>query len=172
MPNKDYGVIETTKWFVPAVAAQAEDAIFEVDGLGAGAGHQSASLDIGVAAVARLFEWRAFCQFATTPVLNEQVLIAIKTMGSSASATAHPDNDDGTGDSAISTRNKFDHGPHFIGSIVVNEAAANIEMVASGQIWIRARAIQVLFWNDAVDALTTDVDENGFMLTPVPAELQ
>lgn len=171
MPNLINVNPETTLWFVPAAATQAEDAIFEVDGLASGAGQQSAQHDFGVAARSALFEWRAFVQFATAPVLGETVDIYLKTAGSSASATAHPDNDDGTGDAAVSAEDKL-RNLHFIGSIVVDEAVANIEMVASGIVEIRARAVQVVFWNATADALTTDVNENGFMLTPVPDEVQ
>lgn len=171
MANKNYAVTESTLWFVPATATQAEDAIFEVDGLGAGAGQQSAQLDLGTTARSQLYEWRAFVQFATTPVLKERIDIYLKTAGSSSSATAHPDNDDGTGDAAVSAINKLDN-LHLLGSIIVDEAAANIEMVASDFIEIRARAVQIVFWNATADAFTTDVNESGFMLTPVPDELQ
>ena len=61
---------------------------------------------------------------------------------------------------------------HLIGSIIVDEAAENVEMVASGTIEIAARAFNVVFWNGSADALTNDVDENGFMLSPVPYEVQ
>ena len=162
---------DTTIWFVPDAATQAQDAIFEVDGLGAGAGHQSAQHDFGVAAHSALYEWKAFVQFATAPVLKEVVDIYLKTAGTDVSATAHPDNDDGTGDLAVSAEDKLKN-LHYIGSIVVDQATLGIEMVASGIVEIRARAIQVVFWNATADALTTDENENGFFLTPVPDEVQ
>ncbi len=171
MANKILRVIDTTLFFVPAAAAQAEDAIFEVDGLGAGAGHQSAHLDLAVTAKSRLYEWAAFVQFASAPVLGEIIRIYLKTAGNSASATIHPLNDDGTTSVAVSAEDKLNN-LHQIGSLVVDQAAANIEMVARGFVEISARAVAVVFWNAAVDALTTDVDENGFMLTPVPDEIQ
>ena len=102
MSNLIYVNPEATLWFVPAAAAQAEDEAFEVHNLASGAGRQSDYLDLGVAARARRYEWRAFVQFATTPVVGEIVRIYLKTLGSSASATAHPDNDDGTGEGAVS----------------------------------------------------------------------
>jgi hypothetical protein len=171
MANLIYKNSEATLWFVPATATQAEDAAFEVHSLAAAAGRQSAQYDFGVAAVAGLYEWRAFVQFATAPIVGEVVNIYLKTAGSSASATAHPDNDDGTGESAVSaldkTRNLL-----FLGVIVVDEAVADIEMVASGYVYIAARAVQVVFWNATADALTADVNESGFMLTPIPDEVQ
>jgi hypothetical protein len=169
--NLIYRNRETTIWFVPATASQAEDAAFEVHNLASSAGRQSAQYDIGEGAVSAIYEWRAFVQFATTPVLGEQVDIYLKTAGSSAAATTHPDNDDGTSEGAVSASDKLNN-LHWIGSIIVDEAAADIEMVASGTVEIRARAIQVVFWNATADALTNDVDENGFMLSPVPDEVQ
>ena len=171
MANLVYINPETTIWFVPAAAAQAEDAAFECHNLAAAAGVQSAHYDFGVAAHSGWYEWRAFVQFATTPVLTEVVNIYLKTSGSSASATAHPDNDDGTGAGAVSAVAKLNN-LQWLGSIVVDEAAENIEMVASGVVFIGARGINVVFWNASADALTNDVDENGFMLTPIPSEVQ
>lgn len=171
MASKIYQVRETTLFFVPAAAAQAETQIFELDSLGAGAGVQSAIHDLAETARAGWYEWRAFLQFATTPVLDENVAFAIKTAGSSLASTTHPDNDDGTTAGAVSAVEKFEV-LHQIGSVVVDEAAANIEMVASGLVWIAARSIQIAAWNYSVDALTTDVDENGFFLSPVVWENQ
>ena len=171
MANLIYRNSETTLFFVPAAAAQAETRIFELDSLGAGAGIQSAIHDLGEGAIARIYEWRAFIQFATAPVVNETVDFYIKTAGNSASSTGHPDNDDGTTAGAVSAEDKLKN-LHFIGSIVVDEAVQDIEMVASGTILITARAFQVVAWNATADALTTDVDENGFWLSPAPDEIQ
>lgn len=171
MPNLVYVNPAATLWFVPAAATQAEDAIFEVDGLASGAGQQSAQYDFGVAAHSRRYEWRAFVKFATAPVVGETVDVYLKRAGSSASATAHPDNDDGTGDLAVSNSDKLNN-LQYLGSIVVDEAALGIEMVASDHVEISARAIQVVFWNASADGLSTDVDASGFMLTPVPDEIQ
>lgn len=171
MANLIFRNRETTLFFVPAAAAQAETQIFELDSLGSGAGVQSAIHDLGEAAISRIYEWRAFIQFATVPVLGETVDFYIKTAGNSASSTGHPDNDDGTTSSAVSAEDKLKN-LHFIGPIVVDEAAANIEMVASGTIRISARAFQVVAFNSTADGLTTDVDENGFWLSPVPDEIQ
>jgi hypothetical protein len=171
MANLVYRNRETTLWFVPATATQAEDAAFEVQSLASGAGRQSAQHDLGEGAISGWYEWRAFVQFATTPVLAETVDIYLKTAGSSASATAHPDNDDGTAEGAVSAIDKLNN-LHWLGSIVVDQATADIEMVASGFVYIAARAINVVFWNATADALTSDVNENGFMLSPVPDEVQ
>lgn len=168
MANKLYQHDETTLWFVPAAAAQAEDAIFEVDGLASGAGRQSTMLDLGTAARSSLFAWRAWCQFATTPVLAEVIDLYIKT---GDTVTTHDDNDDGGTDAAVSSINKLKN-LLKIGSIVVDEAVADVPMAASGVIYLPHREVGVVWWNSTADALTTDVDENGFSLTPVPPEAQ
>jgi hypothetical protein len=171
LANLIYRNREATLWFVPAAAAQAEDYAFEMHNIAAAAGRQSAQCDLGEGAVAQIYEWRAFVQFATAPVVGETVDFYLKTAGSSASATAHPDNDDGTGSAAVSAVDKLNN-LHYLGSIVVDEAVADIEMVASGTVYITARAFNVVMWNATADALTNDVDENGFMLSPVPDEVQ
>jgi len=171
MANLIYRNRETTLWFVPAAAAQAEDAAFEVHNLASGAGRQSAQYDLGEGAVSALYEWRAFVQFATAPVVSETVDIYLKRAGSSAAATTHPDNDDGVAEGAVSAENKLNN-LQWIGCITVDETVADVEMVASGEVFITARAVQVVFWNSTADALTNDVDENGFMLSPVPMEIQ
>lgn len=171
MPNLIYRNREATLWFVPAAAAQAEDAAFEVHNLAAGAGRQSAQYDLGEGAVAAQYEWRAFVQFATAPVVGETVDIYLKRAGSDAAATTHPDNDDGVAEGAVSAEDKLSN-LQWIGCIRVDEAVADVEMVASGEVFIIARAVQVVFWNSTADGLTNDVDENGFMLSPVPMEIQ
>lgn len=171
MANLIYQNPETTIWFVPATAAQAETEAFECHNLASGAGRQSDYYDRGVAATPALYEWAAFVQFADTPVLKERIDIYLKPMGTSASATAHPSNDDGTGEGAVSAIAKLDN-LLYLGSIVVDEAAANIEMVKRGEVFLTCRAFQVVFWNASADALTNDVDENGFFMTPIPDEIQ
>jgi len=156
---------------VPAAAAQAEDYAFEMHNIAAGAGRQSAAWDRGVAATPALYEWCAFVQFATAPVVNETVDFYLKPMGSDASATAHPANDDGTASAAVSAADKLKN-LIYIGSIVVDQATADIEMVARGTVFLSARGYNIVMWNATADALTNDVDENGFYMTPIPDEIQ
>ena len=152
--------------FAPAAATDS-DVTFDVDDIASGAGQQSAQHDFGVDPRARRFTWRAFVQFATAPVVGELVRIYLKTQDT----VGHPDNDDGTGDAAVSAEDKL-RNLRYIGSIVVDQAAINIEMVASGDVEISQRYVQVVFWNATADAFTADNNENGFSLTPVPDEIQ
>jgi hypothetical protein len=171
MANLVYQNSATTIWFVPAAATQAEDYAFEMHNIASGAGRQSAAWDRGVAAVPALYEWCAFVQFATTPVLGETVDFYLKPMGSDASATAHPANDDGTTSAAVSAEDKLNN-LQWIGSIVVDEATADVEMVARGVVYLTARGYNIVMWNSTADALTNDDDENGFYMTPIPDEIQ
>ncbi len=171
MANLVYQNPETTIWFVPAGAAQAEDYILELDTLAAGAGIQSAHWDRGVAAQPAMYEWACFVQFATPAVLNETVSIYLKPSGTSASATAHPANDDGTGAGAVSAEDKLNN-LQLIGVISVDQAAQDIEMVARGVVYLTARGYNVVIFNDSADALSADEDENGFYMTPIPDEIQ
>ena len=171
MANLIYQNPEATIWFVPAGATQAEDAAFEMFNVASGAGVQSAIYDRGVAATPAWFEFTAFIQFIATPVLKETVDFYIKPSGTSASATAHPANDDGTTASAVSAIAKLDN-LQWIASIVVDQATADIEMVCRAPLFISARAFQIVMWNASADGLTNDDDENGAFLTPIPDEVQ
>ena len=168
MANLIYRNRESTILFLPA--SQAETVIFECDGLAAGAGIGSANHDLGEGAIARIYEWVAFAQLDATPVLDETIDVYLKTSGNSASATIRPLNDDGYA-VALSSPNKLKN-LHFIGAIVCDEAAANIEFVARGRILIDARAVSVVWDNNMTPATTTDEAESGFYLSPVPDEIQ
>ena len=171
MPNLIYQNPETTIWFVPATAAQAEDFAFECHNLATGAGIQSAHWDRGVGAVPAMYEWAAFVQFISTPVLGETVSVYLKPSGSSASATAHPANDDGTTAGAVSAEDKLKN-LQLIGVLSVDQATQDIEMVIRGVAYLTARGYNIVFWTDSADGLRNDVDENGFFMTPIPDEIQ
>ena len=166
MTNLIYQSDGTALWFVPAAAAQAEDAAFEMHNIATTVGRQSAQQDLGSGARASFYHWRAWVQFATTPVVGEIVRFYVKTSDGN-----YPDNDDGTTEGALSAEDKL-RNLHYIGAIQVDEAAADVEMVASGMIEIRARYINIVMYNATVDSLTNDVDENGFVLIPVPDQIQ
>lgn len=171
MANKIYQNPEATIWFVPAAAAQAATEPFEIHNLASAAGRMSDPIDRGTNARPAEFAWCAFCQWATPAVLKQTIDVYLKYMGTSASATAHPTNDDGVAEGAVSAIDKLSN-LDYLGSIVVDQAAQDIATVARGTVHITARGYQVVFWNASDDALTNDVDENGFFLTPVPDEIQ
>lgn len=140
--------------------------VITLTSLAAGAGRQGALDDFGAAARPRRFVWRAWVLFATTPVPGERIDIYIKTSDGS-----HPDNDDGTGDAAVSAEDKLRNLTH-IGSIIVDEASTTPEFVASGDIQISSQWAAPVFWNATADALSSTALDHGFQLTPVPDEIQ
>jgi len=165
MANKVYVNPETPIVFAPATAT-VSNVTFEVDALANGAGYQSAQHDLGTAPRSRMFAWRAFTQCQLTPVVGNIIRVYLKT-----SDGTYADNDDGTGDLAVSAENKLKN-LKYIGAIIVDEAAANIPFVASGLVSITSRYVQVVFWNASGATLTTDVNEHGFILQAIPDEIQ
>jgi hypothetical protein len=129
------------------------------------AGRQGALHDFGVAARSRRFVWRAWIKPGTTRVVGERVELYLKTSDGS-----HPDNDDGTGDIAVSSSDKL-RNLKPIGVIQIDENAA-VEMANSGEIEISARHAGPVFWNATANSLSSTATDYGFSLTPVPDEIQ
>jgi len=165
MPNLIYVQPETdVKW-----QETSGDLVITLNNLAAGAGRQGAVKDFGAAtAKSRWYEWRFFCQFATAPVVGEIVEIYLKFGGDD---TPHYDNDDGTGDIAVSAGDKRKN-LRLIGVLVVDEAATGVIMSASGVVEITHRYVMPVIWNATADNLVATNNLNGFSLTPVPDEVQ
>jgi len=107
---------------------------------------------------------------ATAPVVGESVDIYLKT----APDGANYDNDDGDGtDIAVSAEDKLNN-LHYLGSIIVDEAAADVPMQASGIVEIAAEKVAPVFWNATADNLDDDVSTTDlkFSLIPAPFEIQ
>ena len=136
--------------------------------LAAGAGRQSAQHDFTDSARAYIYRWRAWCSFTTDPVVGETVDWYYK---SGLTASTILDNADGTGDIALSSVDKLKN-LHYIGSIVVDEAAAATVFVASGTIAIHERFINIVCYNDTADALSATALDMGFSLTPLSIQGQ
>jgi hypothetical protein len=162
MANKIYVVGETAITWQDTSGTKA----MTLNNLASGAGRQGAVQDLGTAAKSRQYMWRAFCQFATAPVVNEIVQIFLKTTDGTS-----PDNDDGTGDIAVSSADKLQN-LIYLGAIVVDEAATGIKMVGHGIIEIPQKEVMPIFWNDTADNLVATNNLNGFSLTPIPSEIQ
>ena len=162
MPSKIYINPEATTTWTDATG----DLAMTLNNLASGAGRQGAQKDLGSAARPFWYEWRAFVEFATTPVIGERVDIFLKT-----SDGTHPDNDDGTGNIAVSNEAKL-RNLQYIGSVLVDEAALTVEMVAAGVVQIAARYVNPVFWNRTADNLVASNNQSGFVLTPLPFEIQ
>lgn len=134
------------------------------------AGRQGAVHDFGDASVtprAREFAWRFYCQFATLPVVGEIVEIYWK----SGDGTNY-DNDDGTGDIALSATDKT-RNLLLLGVLVVDEAATGVTMsVSGGPIELPHRYGMPVIYNATADNLVASNNLNGFDLIPIPMESQ
>lgn len=138
---------------------------FTPTSLGAAAGRQGAHHDFGTASAGRRFAWRAWVKPGGTRVVGEVVEIYLKTSDGS-----HPDNDDGTGDIAVSAADKR-RNLMYIGCLQIDENAA-VEMVASGVVELLHRYGAPVFWNATANALSSTAGDFGFSMTPVPDEIQ
>ena len=67
--SKAYYLPETKHEFL----ASGGDVVLTLTSLGAGAGRQSADLDLGASAQPFMFRWRAWVKFATAPVVGETI---------------------------------------------------------------------------------------------------
>ena len=160
--SKAYYLPETKHEFL----ASGGDVVLTLTSLGAGAGRQSADLDLGASAQPFMFRWRAWVKFAIAPVVGETIDLYLKTNDGT-----HYDNDDGTGDAAVSAEDKLKN-LHFLGSIVVDEASATPEFSASGTIAIYERYLQVVVWNATANALSATAADHGVYLEEIPQQGQ
>lgn len=164
MPNKIYQATESTITFRDSAGS----AVFTCTSLASGAGRQSALYDLTTNDRSTKYAWRAFMKFATTPVVGEIIRIYLKT-----SDGTNPDNDDGTGDAAVSAEDKL-RNLKFIGNIIVDEASTTPTFVASSDepIQLPHKEVAVVFWNATADAFSSTAADHGFDLIPVPDEIQ
>lgn len=161
MANKIYQIDESAITWLSSGGTES----FTPTSLGSGAGRQGAIHDFGASARSRLFAWRAWLKPGGTRVVGEVVRLYWKS-----SDGTHPDNDDGTGDIAVSSSDKL-RNLLPIGLITIDENAA-VEMVASGFIELPARHGGPVWWNATANALSSTAGDFGFSLTPVPDEVQ
>ncbi len=141
--------------------------------LASGAGRQGALWDIHNAAGTpnglgttrtNRFRWRFFCQFNTAPVVGQLVGIYAKTGNTTDGAY---DNDDGTGNIAVSAEDKL-RNLTLLNVLVVDEASAGVEMSVGGIVELDDEDFMPVVWNFTDDALHATAANNGFDLTPLP----
>lgn len=161
MANKVYQALETAITWLSTGGTEA----FTPTSLATASGRQGAHHDFGTASVARRFAWRAWIKPGATRVVGETVDVYLKT-----SDGTHHDNDDGTGDIAVSSIDKL-RNLMFLGAIEIDENAA-VEMVCSGVVELMHRYGAPVFWNRTTNALSTTATDFGFSMTPVPDEIQ
>jgi hypothetical protein len=161
MPNKIYQKDETAVTWLASGGTN----LFTPTSLATATGRQGAHHDFGVSARPRLFAWRAWVKPGATRVVGEGIRVYLKT----SDGTRH-DNDDGTGDIALSHSDKL-RNVRQLGAIVIDENAA-VEMVAGGIVEIGARYAAPIFYNGTANTLSATAADFGFSLTPIPDEIQ
>lgn len=166
MPNKIYTNHETTITWRDSGGTE----LMTLASLAAGAGRNGALHDRGAAPRATKYHWKFFCQFNTTPVVDEVVEIYLRE-GGVAAAVERPTNDDGTGDVALSSTNKLKN-LKLLSALTVDEASTAAVMSVEGTFRSAARHLGPVIMNQAADALHATAANNGFDLTPIPDEVQ
>ncbi len=144
------------------------DQLFTPTSLANGAGHQGARHDLygALGAASDRYEWRLAFQLTGTPTVGDNVRVYLATWDEGG---GRGDNDDGTGDIAVSAEDKL-RNLHWIGNVQVDEAVV-VETVGSGIVTIISRYVSPVVWNEAIAwSATATVFE--FSLTPVPPESQ
>lgn len=165
MANKVNQVIETAITWL----ASGGTAVLTLTSLAAGAGRQGAFHDLGATARSPRYTWRFWMKFASAPAVGEVIEIYLKTADAS---NAHPDNDDGTGDAAVSAEDKL-RNLMLLGTLVIDEASSTPEFaVGGGPVEIAQQCVAPVIWNrSAGDAFSGTAGDHGFSLSPVPYEI-
>ena len=145
-----------------------DDVDWSTEAIANGAGRQSAQWDRGADGTARpgWYRYRFYTQAQATPTLGATCRLYLKT-----SDGTHADNDDGTGDAAVSAEDKL-RNLDILQPAIVDEAAANIEYSATGIVHITARYVQAVLWNAMGSAVTNDAAETKLVLTETFPEVQ
>ena len=161
MPNKIYQLQETAITWLASGGTYA----FTPTSLGSAAGRQGAYGDLGTTSRGRWFAYRAWLKPGGTRVVGEYIEVCLTT----GDGTRY-DNDDGTGDIAVSSVDKL-RNLRRLRPIIVDENAA-VEMGSSGYVFIEQRYVAPVFWNRSANTLSSTAGDFGFSLTPIPDEVQ
>lgn len=103
---------------------------------------------------------------ATAPTVGDRIYVYWLTSDGTS-----PDNDDGTGDIALSAEDKLKN-LMPLGSIIIDEASTAPVFVKSGFLSHKHRYGHPVFFNDTGVALSSTPADHGFSLLPVPLQGQ
>lgn len=150
------------------------DLALTFNNLAAGAGRQGAQKDWGALSTARptRYKYRLVVQFASTTSLavGERVDLYWKS-GDDAGGTTDYDNDDGTGDIALSSTDKLNN-LRFLKSLYVDEVATGVDMQISGEFEDLARHGGPVVVNNASENLVASNNVCYVVVTPVFDDIQ
>lgn len=134
--------------------------------LASGSGRQGAYHDFGTAALARRGKLRVFLKPGATRVVGE--LIGIYWLSGDGT---HYDNDDGTGDIAVSSIDKL-RNPTFLGYIEIDENAAVDMSIVIPDFLVPERYGAPLLWNYTANSLSATATDFGADFEPMADENQ
>lgn len=134
--------------------------------LGAAAGRQGAYHTLTAATrQSRRFGWRAWIVPGATRVVGEVIEVYLVTGDGT-----RRDNNDGTGDIAVTAKDKL-RNAQFLGVIEIDGNAA-VVMSAGGTVEIGALEVAPVLWNATANVLSATATDFGFSLTPIEDEVQ
>lgn len=144
------------------------DLAMTLNNLAAGAGRQGAVKDWGVLTTARAtrYHFRFLVQQETAGVVGETIDLYWK-----GGDNTDFDNDDGTGDIALSAEDKLKN-LKYLGSIVVDEAAADVDLSISGVFENFDRTGQPVVFNNSADNLQATNNVSFVTVTPIFDDIQ
>lgn len=151
-----------------------DDVAWTTESVADGAGRQSATYDagggVGTARPNRyLIEF--WTQLQATPTVGNAVRLYLKEYGSESGTPDHPTNDDGSGDIAVSAEDKL-RNPRLLDSIIVDEAAANVEMGVKLVVEIDVRHFALVLWNGSGATTSATASATKARVTPLPYQVQ
>ena len=160
-----------SKQFVaPVTAISFQDSggtvVLAWNGVAAGAGSSSARYDKGAGSQPAQYWWSCSVSLTGTNVPGAMVEIYV-----SLSDGVHADGALGTTAAALASADKR-RDLKLVGTVIVDQAASNVTMTASGMAWIPTRYFSVAFWNATTLPLQAVANTSSCTFVPSPFEMQ
>jgi hypothetical protein len=162
MPTKIYVAPETPVTF----KASGGTVVFTPQNVASAAGRISTQWDRGTGSKPGWYEWRAKTKAGSALTVGTQLEIYLATSDGTI-----VDGNLGTSDAALAAGDKR-RNLQPVGSIVSDSTSSGEVQHGSGQVFIVARYVSVVWWNATGVTLTNTAGDHEFILTPIPDELQ
>lgn len=164
MANEAYIAVGTSQLFNGEVGA---DVAISVEGLTNAAGRVSAQKDWGAAPRAYIYDWSCEVQFQATPTQYQTLDLYISEAPDGDSTQI--DGDSGTTDAALGDVDSLKN-MKYIGSVVVENAAASEKNVASGTFISTSRYWSLVVYNGS--GATVNATDSNFRFDVQPKSIQ
>lgn len=143
------------------------DYAWSVEGLTNAAGRVSAQVDLGAAPRPGIYAWSCEVQLQATPTQYNTLDIYVATAPEGDSTQIS--GDVGASDAALGDVDMLKN-LRYIGSVVVENAAASEKNVASGDIMLTERYVSFVIYNDS--GATVNATDSNFQFTLTPKSWQ